>query len=48
MGSISSMCKIILNRAFNYSMLKKAMMIQRITHMSSFQLLPPRYGSRTL
>ena len=42
-GSISSMRKIILNRAFNYSMSKEAMMIQRITHMSSFQLLPPRY-----
>ena len=49
-GSISSMRKIILNRAFNYSMSKEAMMIQRITHitkdqnMSSFQLPPPRYS----
>ncbi|KAL6337987.1 hypothetical protein AAG906_005962 [Vitis piasezkii] len=41
-GSISSMRKILLNRAFNYSMSKEAMMIQRITHMSSFQLPLPR------
>ena len=44
-GSISymTMAKITLNRAFNYSMSKEVMMIQRITHMSSFQLPSPRY-----
>ena len=44
-GSISYITKpkIILNRAFNYSMSKEVMMIQRITHMSSFQLPSPRY-----
>ncbi|CBI35602.3 unnamed protein product, partial [Vitis vinifera] len=40
------MAKITLNRAFNYSMSKEAMMIQRITHMSSFQLPPPRLSAK--